>query len=770
MTPETVIEPLDTFIPFLQNTPPREAPGHIANVFPDYTITHILGSGGSADIYRAERRDGRCVAIKIPHTSFDSTIDATVYRRFSEEAHLWKNLTHPNIVGFISSDDQPLPHIVMELMEGGSLRDLLKKRELSPGEAVCIMLQVLEGLSYAHKMATVHRDMKPENILFTSDGTAKITDWGIGKFMLSASLTRTARMAGTMFYSAPEQFDRKKFGNVDWQTDIFQTGIVFYEILTGMNPFADEDVASIMGNVLGFEPEPPGDVNPMVPHILDPVIMGALCKEKENRWSSADVMLFQLKGAISGEPAFLRKSSIPTVTGKSLSVKELALDMNGTLEAKVEEVKDLRIDLAPVSGIIEEVERHMRLGWYDEAIASIDEAMKCLHQLHMDEMREMSARRTKLRMDVKSLFKSVFARNIEAEYLFGSSLEAREAMEEGDLGREEELNVHLKEELMALLEAYRARTEKEMRIRELGSEVARIRKRARMYGIDPGNADEHVQFGLNLVGRGEFVVAREEYLKALDLLGKAIGVFEERERRDRKREYREMWYRSRKKVTITTVRYARKLLVHRKEKVGGILEERTNFLGMAFVKVPGRDYFIARNPVTQKVWRAVMGTKPWEARRYELSGDDHPAVYLSWYSCQEFIEKLNEMEGVDRYSLPSEEQWEHACRAGSKTAYCYGDDEKNLGEFAWFRDNAWSKGEKYAHPVGTKKTNAWGLYDMHGNVWEWCRDRYDGSGPARVIKGGSWDDFAGSCQCSGRQGSVPGDENDDLGLRPIRYE
>ena len=231
---------------------------------------------------------------------FDATIDSSVYDKFEKETSIWKNLKHPNIVGLYSAVDQPFPHIVMEMMDGGSLESLIKRHELTVGEAVHIMLQVLEGLSYAHRMATIHRDLKPENILFTSNGEAKITDWGIGKLLSSTEMTKTVGIKGTLNYCAPEQFDKKKYGKVDWQTDIFQIGIVFYKMLTGVNPFAGEGMAEVVGRVMAHEPEPPSSLNYDVPPELDEIVMGALEKEKGDRWRT-DVMLHELNRLLKKE-------------------------------------------------------------------------------------------------------------------------------------------------------------------------------------------------------------------------------------------------------------------------------------------------------------------------------------------------------------------------------------------------------------------------------------------------------------------------------------
>ena len=285
----------DTFVDFLPPPLPEPAPENIRNLLPDYRVDYLLGTGGFADVYKGVDKDDNEVALKLP--KMDANIakkDPKVIERFRSESEIWMRLEHKNIVDLHGVRTEPIPHMAMELLEGGSLKQLMKKHDLSVGEAVLIMVQILEGLSYAHKMASVHRDIKPENILFTTSGVAKITDWGIGKFMASESKTGSRDFKGSLSYCAPEQFNKREYGPVDWQTDIFQAGVMFYKMVTGINPFKGEDIADCMGKVLMERPDPPSSHNPEVPAKLDEVIMGALKKRKEDRWGT-DVMLYKLK-------------------------------------------------------------------------------------------------------------------------------------------------------------------------------------------------------------------------------------------------------------------------------------------------------------------------------------------------------------------------------------------------------------------------------------------------------------------------------------------
>ncbi|WP_417380110.1 SUMF1/EgtB/PvdO family nonheme iron enzyme [Gimesia sp.] len=191
-------------------------------------------------------------------------------------------------------------------------------------------------------------------------------------------------------------------------------------------------------------------------------------------------------------------------------------------------------------------------------------------------------------------------------------------------------------------------------------------------------------------------------------------------------------------------------------------------------------YYLAETVVTQGQWKSVMGTTPWKGERNVMEGDNYPAVYVSWEDAQEFIKKLNASEG-DLYRLPTEAEWEFACRVGSLSAYCYGDDEDGLSDYGWFQDYSLIISEEYAHQVGEKKSNAFGLYDMHGNVWEWCEDWYGdyvsgfvtdptghGSGSARVFRGSCWHHVSGNCRSAHRLRGVPERRDNDLGFRVLR--
>jgi formylglycine-generating enzyme required for sulfatase activity len=159
-----------------------------------------------------------------------------------------------------------------------------------------------------------------------------------------------------------------------------------------------------------------------------------------------------------------------------------------------------------------------------------------------------------------------------------------------------------------------------------------------------------------------------------------------------------------------------------------------------------KGFLIGMTEVTQAQWRVVMGTTPWSGQESVMNGNDYPANFVSWENCVEFCKKLREMEGK-KYRLPTQIEWEYACRAGTTTTYPFGsfDDRSKLGDYGWSEENTSKSGERYAHRVSLKKPNPWGLYDTLGNVSEWCSDLEKPNGKLHVFCGGSWIDDSGGC-------------------------
>ena len=211
------------------------------------------------------------------------------------------------------------------------------------------------------------------------------------------------------------------------------------------------------------------------------------------------------------------------------------------------------------------------------------------------------------------------------------------------------------------------------------------------------------------------------------------------------------------------------------EKFSPVKEENKTFFERPVHKIViENSFYLGRYAITQQQWKKLMGQNP-----SHFKGDNHPVEMISWRDVLKFIKKLNEEEGTDKYRLPSEAEWEYACGAGTQTKYYFGDYDSKLSEYAWYAENSGGK----THPVCHKKQNPWGLYDMHGNVWEWVQDNWHENynifplnGTAlediedfhRVSRGGSWYCDAGLCCSTSRFKRDPENQISNLGFRVLK--
>ena len=181
-------------------------------------------------------------------------------------------------------------------------------------------------------------------------------------------------------------------------------------------------------------------------------------------------------------------------------------------------------------------------------------------------------------------------------------------------------------------------------------------------------------------------------------------------------------------------------------------------------------FWLGETAVTQAQWKGVMNTQPWNGDEYVFEHSNCPATFVSWEDATELCRRLSEQqsEAGEKYSLPTEAQWEFACRTGTSSAYSFGNDANELPRYGWFDGNAYEAGENYAHVVGQKLPNPWGVFDMHGNVCEWCQDAYRVGGPDRVLKGGCWYYSAGYCRSAHRFRTFPESRNFFQGSRVVQ--
>ncbi|MFT4298249.1 MAG: Stk1 family PASTA domain-containing Ser/Thr kinase [Aeromicrobium sp.] len=289
-----------------------------------YELREVLGRGGMADVrIGTDLRLGRAVAVK--QLRADLASDPTFQERFRREAQSAAALNHPSIVAVYDTGEAPnaqgtsIPYIVMELVEGQTLREVLRDgRKILPERAMTITADILSALDYSHRSGIIHRDIKPANVMLTPTGQVKVMDFGIARAIAdsSSAMTQTAAVIGTAQYLSPEQ---ARGETVDARSDIYSTGCVLYELLTGRPPFVGDSPVSVAYQHVREEARPPSQLNPEVSMTIDHIVAKALAKRVDDRYQSAADMRRDIDRAVAGH-----RVDAPTTTAPVVGATQVA--------------------------------------------------------------------------------------------------------------------------------------------------------------------------------------------------------------------------------------------------------------------------------------------------------------------------------------------------------------------------------------------------------------------------------------------------------------
>jgi serine/threonine-protein kinase len=267
--------------------------------FGRFRVLGELGRGAMGVVYRAEDETlGRVVAVKTISLTGPTKQERDIHEaRFLQEARAAASLAHPAIITIyeMGREGESAAYIAMELLEGRELREVIRDVTLTPSESIRILADVADGLAYAHERGVIHRDIKPGNIMVLGDGRVKIMDFGIARFREPMVKTQTGVLLGSPQYMAPEQILGKPF---DHRADLFALGLVLYEMLTGVKPFAGEDIPDLTFKVCNMVATPPSHLAPDLPPVIDFIIARALKKKPEERYASAADFARDLRAAL----------------------------------------------------------------------------------------------------------------------------------------------------------------------------------------------------------------------------------------------------------------------------------------------------------------------------------------------------------------------------------------------------------------------------------------------------------------------------------------
>ncbi|WP_055528085.1 Stk1 family PASTA domain-containing Ser/Thr kinase [Streptomyces graminilatus] len=271
-----------------------------------YELGHVLGRGGMAEVYLAhDTRLGRTVAVKTLRA--DLARDPSFQARFRREAQSAASLNHPAIVAVYDTgedyiDGTSIPYIVMEYVDGSTLRELLHSgRKLLPERTLEMTIGILQALEYSHRSGIVHRDIKPANVMLTRNGQVKVMDFGIARAMGDSgmTMTQTSAVIGTAQYLSPEQ---AKGEQVDARSDLYSSGCLLYELLTVRPPFIGDSPVAVAYQHVREEPQPPSVFDPEITPEMDAIVLKALVKDPDYRYQSADEMRIDIEACLDGQP------------------------------------------------------------------------------------------------------------------------------------------------------------------------------------------------------------------------------------------------------------------------------------------------------------------------------------------------------------------------------------------------------------------------------------------------------------------------------------
>lgn len=269
-------------LPLVSEELPPSFPEKLTTKYHDISV---IGSGGMAVVYRATRNaDGIIVALKIPFSA-----DETSGKTFLNEMSVWRDLSHPHIAQITDQNIFPVPYVELEYIPR-SLKEITLP--VSPDRAITIIRQIASALAYAHEHGVIHRDIKPGNVLIADDGTVKLTDWGLSRFIEQVDDTRNTSFS--LYYASPEQLSPEKYGNGDQRTDVYQLGILLYELICGTPPYGTSNIGELFTRIQKNEYILPSDVNPALKS-CDEIISRSLQADPNMRYQSVHEFIVMIK-------------------------------------------------------------------------------------------------------------------------------------------------------------------------------------------------------------------------------------------------------------------------------------------------------------------------------------------------------------------------------------------------------------------------------------------------------------------------------------------
>jgi len=779
-----------------------------------YLLTRVISSGGMGIVYEAfQEQLQRTVAVKVLKHALPSR---SARRRFEYEAQVLSRLRHPNIVQMIDAgtwgaDD--LPYFVMEYIpDGAPLNGYADRNGLSQRQRLELFAQVCDAVDHGHRKGIIHRDLKPGNILVDRGGQVKIIDFGVARAIdpdeaLTTVQTDLAEIIGTVQYMSPEQCDADRH-NLDTRSDVYALGVVLYELLCGKPPYDLKEAALLEAMRLVREEEPrrPSEIKSRIPGEVETIILKALEKEPKRRYQSVaefgDDIARNLRGEvirarpvgvavrswkwIKRNPTFSAAAAVVLLAAcafaahillwaypriveekKNLDeayreitrladvkrLAELESEARGLWPAHPEMVPAMDLWIGRARSLVERTERHRsardalrRTARNEDRAArgtwTFDDMEK---QWRHDTLADLVSGLTRLADRERGLLESMVMRKSIASTIVAESLEKHS-------------------------DAWR----------EAIASISNVTKCPEYGGL---RVNEQVGF---------VPIGRDPNSGLWEFVHLQTGEIPERDGDGRLRIDAESGLVF---VLLPGGIYKRKISYDTHGPTGGSPREVPYLWQIYDVteKVKVEPFLLSKFEMTQAQWLRVSGRNPslhgpWARFAQKEITLLHPVEYVSWNDCDHLLFTLG-------LRLPSESEWEYAARGGTTTPWWTGREKQSLLGAENLRDlccvrhmeadsmicEPWDDGYVSHAPVGSFRPNPFGLHDVHGNVKEWCRDKYspyfegvpvDGTAYeteaalSRVHRGSSWNSNAGSAQFRFRNADRPNGRYYGLGVRP----